>query len=98
MTATVLYWIIPSRFDTPTWPLVATEALGDPDTDGPWAIGYFTGRLSSGTAADKQVAAFIEYVFNKQRHVQIHVVIQEVEPRVKNRIGILVTIARRGGA
>jgi hypothetical protein len=64
--------------------LVATEALGNSDSDSEWTIGYFAGRPCIGTAPDIYIAVLIEHVLNKERQIQIHLVISKVGPRVED--------------
>ena len=95
MTVTVLCGLKPgaSRHTArePIPKSLASETLAHLDTNRPWAIGYLAGRLSIG-GADKQIAIFVEHIFDKQGDVQSHIVTVEIGPGIKNRIRILETV------
>ena len=74
----------PNRVGIPGLSLVASETLGDLDTDGSWAIGNFSGRLSAALAVDNQITVLIEHILNKQCQIQIHFVIFKAGPGIKD--------------
>ena len=64
-------------------PLVATKALGDPDTDSEWPIGDFVARLSVG-GPKSDIAIFVKNILDEQHQIQVQIVISKVGPRIKD--------------
>lgn len=58
-----LCWLEPDKFRC--LHLVATESLGDLDTDSLWSIRNLAGWLSIRSAEDQHIAILIEYVLDK---------------------------------